>query len=109
MSVSGVGSTTQNIQLPPVPQKAATPAETSATEAAEKTAAKPEAGATQSAQATQASSRNTPNPALKVNPDGTVGPHHKPRHPHGVTQGASQATPAQPQRQPETLPGNIKV
>ena len=97
MSVSSIGPTTQ---LPPVPQKVAAPAENTATEAAEKSS-KPEAVVA------QATSQNAPNPALKVNSDGTVGPHHKARHPHASTQSAASA--AQPQRQPETLPGSIKV
>ncbi len=98
MSVSSIGPTTQ---LPPVSQKVAAPTENSAAEATEKSTAKPEAVAT------QATSQNAPNPALKVNSDGTVGPHHKARHPHASTQSAASA--AQPQRQPETLPGSIKV
>ena len=100
MSVSSIGPTTQNVPLPPAPQKAAAPAESSAAEATEKSS-KPEAVVA------QASSQNTPNPALKVNSDGTIGPHHKARHPHASTQSAASA--AQPQRQPETLPGSIKV
>ncbi len=98
MSVSSIGPTTQNV---PPPQKAAAPAETSATEAAEKASAKPEAVATQT------SPQNAANPTQKVNTDGTVGPHHKARHPHATTQSPTQA--AQPQRPPETLPGSIKV
>ena len=97
MPISSIGSTPQ---LPSTPPKAAAPAENPATDAAEK-AAKPEAGVA------QAASGNTPNPALKVNSDGTVGPHHKPRHPHAAAQSAPPT--AQPQQQPETLPGSIKV
>jgi hypothetical protein len=98
MSVSSIGPTTQ---IPPVSQKAVAPAENAATEAADKSSTKPEEAATQT------SSRNTPNPALKVNSDGTVGPHHKPRHPHPTTQSA--VSTAQTPQQPETLPGSIKV
>ena len=97
MSVSSIGSTAP---LPPAPPKAVVPTENPATGAAEKSA-KPEASAA------QAPSGNTPNPALKVNSDGTVGPHHKPRHPRASGHGA--APTAQPQPQSGTLPGSIKV
>ena len=101
MSAPSIGPATQTVPVSPVPQKAAAPAENSATEAAEKSSAKPEAVAT------QAPSRNASNPALKVNSDGTVGPQHKARHPRATAQSATQT--AQPQRQPEALPGSIKV
>ncbi len=104
MSITSVGPQTH--QTPPASPAPASP---SAPAAAAKTAeeaapAKTEASAVQ----VSLSSQNTANPALKVNSDGTIGPHHKGRHPHAHGQTSAQApTAAAPAAQ--TLPGSIKV
>jgi hypothetical protein len=76
MSIQAIASAPANLKDPTTPSPAAPPAATGASPASSEKTADSAVTISLSPQAT-----GTADPSKKVNADGTIGPHHKSRHP----------------------------